>query len=144
MAAAVLKKKLDTAGLSREVAVDSVGTSGFHVGEDADPRAKAVLAEAGYDIDHRGRQVDPDVFEESDLILAMDAANAADLRTLARRTASRHDHVHLMRTFDPEAGPGAEVPDPYYGGERGFRHVLHVIEKSADGIVEHVRGELRK
>jgi protein-tyrosine phosphatase len=30
-----------------------------------------------------------------------------------------------------------EVPDPYYGGIKGFELVLDLIEQASDGLVEH-------
>jgi protein-tyrosine phosphatase len=32
-----------------------------------------------------------------------------------------------------------EVPDPYYGGKRGFEYVLDLIEQGADGFVQHLK-----
>ena len=37
--------------------------------------------------------------------------------------------------FDPEGGPGAEVPDPWYGGQQGFDEVLAMVERTVDVIV---------
>ncbi len=38
--------------------------------------------------------------------------------------------VQLMRDFDPLA-PGADVPDPYYGGADGFTQMYEMLERSA-------------
>ena len=38
--------------------------------------------------------------------------------------------VQLMRDFDPLA-PGADVPDPYYGGAQGFEEMYDMLERSA-------------
>jgi protein-tyrosine phosphatase len=27
------------------------------------------------------------------------------------------------------------VPDPYYGGQRGFDHVIHLLEDGCEGIL---------
>jgi protein-tyrosine phosphatase len=32
-----------------------------------------------------------------------------------------------------------EVPDPYYGGERGFEHVLDLVEDAADGLLFFIK-----
>ena len=41
----------------------------------------------------------------------------------------------MFREFDPRGGYGdLEVPDPYYGGDDGFTHVLAVVERTAKGL----------
>lgn len=143
MAAAVLISKFADAGLA-DVRVRSAGTAGYHIGEDADPRARATLREAGYDLNHRATQVSPEMLHDSDLLLAMDTANADDLRSLANRHGAPRDRIRLLRSFDPSCPDEADVPDPYYGGRDGFRDVLDMIEKSADGVVVYVRDELEQ
>lgn len=142
MAESVLRQKLAAAGLDGRVEVDSAGTAGYHEGSDADPRALAALADGGYRLQHTARQFHPDWLTTSQLILVMDADNLSDVRVLARQHGVAADHVRLLRSFDPDAGPDADVPDPYYGGPDGFAHVLHLIERAADGIVAYVRAQL--
>lgn len=138
MADVVLEQKLDEAGLSDEVRVDSAGTGGWHRGEPMDPRAAAVLAEHGYDpTRHRAQQITSDWFADHDLVLTMDASNYDDVAALAR-TPSDRAKIAMFRSYDPAATPGDdEVPDPWYGGPEGFEHVLDLIERTADAIVAH-------
>lgn len=37
------------------------------------------------------------------------------------------------------SGPEKEVPDPYYGGKRGFELVLDLIEQASDGLIQHLQ-----
>ncbi len=141
MAEAVLRERFAAAGL--DVEVDSAGTGAWHVGNDADPRALATLAAAGYDLSHSARRFEPEWLEGSQLVLAMDRDNYEALLALADRHDVPAEHVRLLRSFDPGAAPTAEVPDPYYGGRDGFTDVLRLIEQAADGVVDHVRAELR-
>lgn len=136
MADVVLESKLADAGLSDVIVVDSGGTGGWHQGEPMDPRAAAVLEEHGYDpARHRARQVDSSWFDDHDLILTMDESNFDDARRLARTPADRAK-VAMFRSYDPVASPGDdEVPDPWYGAERGFENVLRLIERTSDAIV---------
>ena len=67
----------------------------------------------------------------------MDRENLRDLRALAGDDVDP-DRVRLYGDFDP-VEPGAEVPDPYYGGGDGFRVVLAMVERTADAIVEALR-----
>lgn len=143
MAEAVLRRRFDDEGLGGDVTVDSAGTGAWHVGDDADPRALRTLRAAGYDLSHSARRFEPDWLERSHLILAMDRDNYEALLALAERHDVPAEHIRLMRSFDDTAGPDAEVPDPYYGGHDGFDDVLGMLERAADGVVAHVREELR-
>jgi protein-tyrosine phosphatase len=51
--------------------------------------------------------------------------------------------VRLLRSFDPEAPENAEVPDPYYGGDRGFDDVLAMIRVAMPGLLAWVNERLR-
>lgn len=113
-----------------DVEVDSMGTAGYHIGRGADPRAMAALARAGYDLDHIARQASAQGLADSDLVLAMDAGNLADLRAMGV------DAV-LIRTFDPKA-EDHEVPDPYYGSDLDFDEVVAMIQATLRGLREHL------
>jgi protein-tyrosine phosphatase len=88
----------------------------------------------------RGRQVSPADFDSADLLLAMDAQNAADLRDAAPDDAGRAK-VRLLRSYDPaSAGSGdLDVPDPYTGGEEGFALVLDQVQAACEGLLDEVR-----
>jgi protein-tyrosine phosphatase len=127
MAHVVLEQRLADAGLAGRVEVTSSGTGDWHVGKPMDRRAAATLAAAGYDpTRHRAQQWRGN--DEADLVLAMDAANLADI-------GGRSDRVMLFRDFDP-LEPGSEVPDPYYGGDSGFEEVLAMVERTATALVD--------
>jgi protein-tyrosine phosphatase len=124
----VLESRLADAGLDDRVEVASSGTGGWHVGNPMDRRAAATLSSAGYDpTRHRAQQYDATWPGAYDLVLVMDEANLADVGGRTERTG-------LFRDFDP-VDPGAEVPDPYYGGDDGFEEVLAMVERTSDAIV---------
>ncbi|MFM8529550.1 MAG: low molecular weight protein-tyrosine-phosphatase [Ilumatobacteraceae bacterium] len=144
MAEAIIRSRVDDAGLGDRVVVNSAGTDGWHIGEDADPRALATLRAAGYDLHHSGRQFqstwhDPEHPDYGDLVLAMDAANYAVLLELADGPVEHR--VRMMRSFDPalagipDGDPRLDVPDPWFGDIDGFSDVLHMLESAADGLV---------
>jgi protein-tyrosine phosphatase len=135
MAAVVLEAKLADAGLADRVEVSSSGTGDWHVGDPMDRRAAATLTDAGYDPSrHRARQYDHARRTSFDLLLAMDATNLADI-------GGRDERVLLFRDFDP-VDPGADVPDPYYGGPAGFEEVLDMVERTSAAIVDALEREL--
>lgn len=137
MAALVFSEHLRREGLADLVRVTSAGTGPWHVGEPADPRARQTLTAHGYGGEHIAAQVDEEHLA-ADLILAADAGH---LSTLQRKTG---DRVRLLREFDPSAPPGAEVPDPYYGGDDGFAEVIAMIERTVPGLLDWARAELGK
>lgn len=137
MAEAILRDAVSRSDLAGSVEVDSAGTHRYHVGEDADPRTHAVLAEAGYHLVHRARHFDPSWLVQRDLILAMDSGHLRDLRALAHRAGAPADHVLGIRQFDP-AGPG-DVPDPYYDGLAEFREVRRILERTMPALLAHLR-----
>jgi protein-tyrosine phosphatase len=139
MAEAVLRQRFEEARLGSVVVVDSAGTAGWHVGDDADPRARRALDAAGYQLQHRARRFQSDWFWRTDLVLAMDAANLDDLKRMS--SGQFNERIRLLRSFDPLAD-SAEVPDPYYGGMPGFTEVLRMIESAAGGVVDFVSGQL--
>lgn len=138
-AAAVMVHRARAAGVQHRLLVDSAGTSDWHVGEPADRRSAAELARRGVPLDHRGRQFTTRDFARFDLVLAMDGANVAALTAIAPDTGAR-DKIALLRSFDPEAGRDAEVPDPYYGGADGFAAVFAMVDAACAGLIAHLRG----
>jgi protein-tyrosine phosphatase len=136
MAQVVLTRRLADEGLDDRVTVASAGTGDWHVGQPMDPRASATLAGAGYDGSaHRARQYDESWLDDHDLVLAMDHDNLVDL-------GGRSERVGLFRDFDPE-GPAQDVPDPYYGGDDGFRVVLALVERTAYALAAALAEALR-
>ncbi|HEY5957785.1 MAG TPA: low molecular weight protein-tyrosine-phosphatase [Polyangiaceae bacterium] len=137
-AEAVFVKFVHEAGLLEQFDIDSAGTAGYHAGELADSRSRAAAKRRGYAITHRARQFQRSDFAQFDLVCAMDNDNLQALELLAPNDTAR-SKVRLLRSFDPEAPKGAEVPDPYYGGERGFDDVIEICERACRGLLEQAK-----
>ncbi|UJA20836.1 low molecular weight phosphotyrosine protein phosphatase [Thermoleophilia bacterium SCSIO 60948] len=135
-AEAVMRSRVDSAGLAGEVEVDSAGTGDWHVGHPPDARATAAGSNRGIDLAGEARTVEPADFERFDRIVAMDSQNLSDLERLAPDDAALAK-LSLLRDHDPLAVESGErdVPDPYYGGDDGFEHVLDVVERGCDGLL---------
>jgi protein-tyrosine phosphatase len=133
-----MRKLLVLAGLDGAVTVDSAGTGGWHVGEQPDPRSCSTAARRGIVLDHQAWQFTARDFARFDLVLAMDRENLRRLENIAPDATAR-GKMRLLRSFDPTAPPGAEVPDPYYGGQRGFDDVVDICERACEGVIAHVR-----
>jgi protein-tyrosine phosphatase len=132
----VMLHLLQQRGLSHLIGVDSAGTAAYHLGKPADSRAARAAARRGVDLPSRGRQFLESDFQRFAYVLAMDNSNLSDLHSLSR---GRHDEkIYLLRDFDPNSPPGSSVPDPYYGGEPGFEHVLDLCFSACEGLLEHL------
>ncbi|MCP4864958.1 MAG: low molecular weight phosphotyrosine protein phosphatase [Alteromonadaceae bacterium TMED7] len=133
-AEAVFRHKADEAGL--KLTIDSAGTHGYHTGSPPDKRSQAAGQERGYSFKGlKCRRVSDTDFETFDLILAMDQSNLENLREM-----SDPEHHHKIRLMLDFAGyENEEVPDPYYGGKKGFELVLGLIEEASDGLIKALR-----
>lgn len=135
-AEAVMRHKLQLAGLAGQVQVDSAGTAAWHVGKAPDPRTRAAAEQRGYLLhDLRARPVREEDFADFELILAMDHDNLRQLQQLRPRGAAAEVDLFLRRSGLREH----EVPDPYYGGAEGFERVLDMIELACDRLIEQLR-----
>ena len=123
--------------LQGSIAVDSCGTGDWHIGSPPDARATAEALKRGYKLSElRARQLRPEDFDQFDYILAMDDVNH---RQLSRWCPDgQEERLHLFLDFS-DSHKGADVPDPYYGGENGFEDVLDLIEAGAMGLLGHIR-----
>ncbi len=136
----VFRKLVADAGLADAIEIDSAGTIGYHAGKGPDPRMADTLRGRGYPISGRSRQVAAADLRDFDLILAADRENLADLQRLDPAGRQR-DKIRLLVDYcvDQEAD---HVPDPYYGGQRGFEEVADLVEDACAGLLDHLRKRL--
>lgn len=140
MAEGVFRRCVEAAGLASQVRIDSAGTGNWHVGRAPDARAIRIARERGVDISGlRARQVQAADFLLFDFVLAMDGDNRDVLLRLAP-PAQRHK-VSLFLEHAPRSAV-REVPDPYYGDDAAFRHVLDLVEPAAGGLLARVRAQV--
>jgi protein-tyrosine phosphatase len=124
-------------GLDHAIAADSAATHAYHVGKPPDGRAAAAASRRGIDISgYRARQAASEDFRDFDLILAMDRDNRDILARLAPE--DRDGRLRLFLEYAPGLGL-QDVPDPYYGGEDGFEHVLDLAEAASRGLLDELR-----
>ncbi|WP_301547065.1 MULTISPECIES: low molecular weight protein-tyrosine-phosphatase [unclassified Duganella] len=129
----VFRHRAAAAGLADRLVIDSAGTHGYHVGEPPDARSMEHAANRGYDLSaQRSRKVAASDFENFDHVLAMDHDN---LRLLEAACPPRHRHKLGLFMAHASRSDSDVVPDPYYGGGRGFDLVLDYIEDASDGLI---------
>jgi protein-tyrosine phosphatase len=138
----VFRHLVAEAGLTSAFEIDSAGTAGYHSGEPPDHRARAAGKRAGIPVGGEARQFVTADFARFDHVIAMDFANAKDLRRIAP-SAEASAKIRLLRSFDPEAVANAPIPDPYYGEEQGFDDVLELCRTACRYLLEELRKESR-
>lgn len=135
LAEAALRHAANEAGLDLEI--DSAGTANYHVGEPPDPRSIAEAARHGIDISHyRGRQLAPEDFDRFDWIVGMDRSNMRGIEL--RRPANSTVKVVMLMDLVP-GREGAEVADPWYGGEDNFTYTWEDVSRGAEALVALLR-----
>ncbi len=132
-----MRHQVAAAGLTDRIEIDSAGTGDWHIGEPPDGRAQQAAKARGYDLSAlRARQIGPADFERFDLVLAMDAANLAELRK--RCPPQYREKVRLLVDFASDA-TAREIADPYFGGAQGFERVLDQCEDACRGLLGSLR-----
>jgi protein-tyrosine phosphatase len=140
MAEGVFHLLLREEGLDDHIRVDSAGTGGWHVGESPDIRSIRTAAGHGVTLTGSAQQLQSEDFRKFDYIVAMDRSNLENIEGF-RDGLGGDAALYLLREFDPEGGPGAEVPDPYYGGAGGFEDVYGMVERACRGLLGHILEE---
>ncbi|AGP30509.1 arsenate reductase/protein-tyrosine-phosphatase family protein [Corynebacterium terpenotabidum] len=129
----MLRSALEEAGLAESVVLNSCGTTSWHVGEAADPRAVNCLQHAGYPASGHRADVFGPGHRDADLFLVMDAANRKSLV----KEGVDPDRIALFRSFGPAGDK--EVEDPYYGEDADFARAAFQLSEALPGIVEWTR-----
>lgn len=129
-------------GLGRSIHCDSAGLIDYHEGELPDLRMRQAAGRRGYSLTHRSRPASRDDFYHFDLIVAMDEANVRALRHLAPDEAAANRIVR-MADYLPD-GTADHIPDPYYGSEADFEHVVDLLEAACTQLLAAIKPELQQ
>jgi len=136
----VLTDLVEKEGLRDQIDIDSAGTHAYHIGEPPDLRSQEAAFKRGIDLSGlRARQAGKDDFVQFDYVLAMDKDNYKHLQSICPQ-----DQAHKLRLF-LDFAPHLnvpEVPDPYFGGEKGFEYVLDLVEAASKGLLADIRQRL--
>ncbi len=139
----VMRRLVEDAGLADRITIESAGTGAWHAGEPPDRRATLAARRRGFALEGAARAVTPEDFRDFDLLIAMDRSNLGDLLAVAPDEDAA-EKVRLLREFDPRSAgaPDLDVPDPYYGGDRGFETVLDMVEAACRGLLDDLRARV--
>ncbi len=131
LAEGILKSKV----FDFKTMVDSAGTAAYHHGEKPDKRSIAIAKQYGIDISNqRARKFLVEDFDTFDYIYVMDSSNYEDVTSLVRNEADLLKVKLILNEVVPEEN--IDVPDPYYGGDYGFKNVYKMLDEACDVIAE--------
>ncbi|MDX1829172.1 MAG: low molecular weight protein-tyrosine-phosphatase [Lutibacter sp.] len=133
LAEGILKSKL----ITKNIQIDSAGTGSYHVGELPDPRSIAIAKNNGINItDQRARKFVVEDFDNFDLIYVMDAYNYDAVMKLARNEADKAKVDFILNAVFPNEN--LDVPDPYSGGDYGFKNVFKMLDEACEIIAKKI------
>lgn len=133
LAEGILKSKLFRAN----VVIDSAGTGAYHIGEKPDNRSIAIAKINGIDIsDQRARKFLVEDFDEFDLIYVMDNENYRDVIAMARNINDKAKVKMILNEVFPK--DNLDVPDPYLGGDYGFKNVFKMLDEACEIIAKKI------
>ena len=117
-----------------EFEIDSAGTIGYHSGDRADSRMREAARGRGYNLESRARRIEHVDFDRFDLIVTMDEANFTDVEDM-----NPGGKAQVVRMCDYcEKHEQTEVPDPYYGGDKGFQVVIDILEDACRNLLRKI------
>lgn len=135
MAETIFRHLVDECGLTAEFTIDSAGLIDYHEGEKADDRMRRHASMHGYHITHLSRPVEIADFARFDYIIGMDAQNMRALRAMMPddSRAQLLEMASFLRHHESDS-----IPDPYYGGDRGFEHVIAMLEDACASLLSRL------
>ncbi len=140
----IFRNMVDKDQLNEQIQADSAGTIDYHQGSPPDSRMIKTLMQHGYNImPHRARKIKPEDLEQFDLILTMDGENFTDVRSMDKLKQFRNKIVPMCK-FVSGKFRDTDVPDPYYGGQSGFDHVVELLDNACSNLLQSVKGTINK
>ena len=137
-AEAIFKNLINNKGIGNQFIVDSAGTGSWHLGKQADSRMRFAAKQRNINITSNARQIRKDDFQKFKYILVMDDSNFNNVVDLKNRVKGS-DFAKILKIQDfSSIFNEKEVPDPYFGGDAGFDHVLDILEDSVSCFLEDI------
>ena len=143
LAQGVFEALVKSENLQDFITISSAGVGDWHVGNPPDSRMQQTARKHGIQLNSRAHQFQASDFKRMDLVLAMDHSNLSALQQM-RPASELHDKLFLFRSFDPENNGDLEVPDPYYGDDKGFEAVYQMVERTCPKVLDHLKMKLGK
>jgi protein-tyrosine phosphatase len=132
----IMQHLVNERGLSAYFEVDSAGTSAYHTGEGANVHSQEIANSHGIELHSRSMRLESFDLDYFDLLLAMDRSNETNIHQLAGNNKYQQK-IKLLRDYDPSPGE-PEVPDPYFGGLKGFKTVFDIVYRCCENLLNEL------
>lgn len=140
-AEAVMKQLIANEGLTMEIECDSAGTISYHTGDSPDHRMHKAAQNRNIITNGSARQINDTDYNHFNLILTMDEDNYNNVLNMS---PSANCSSEIKKFCDFIADPTiTEIPDPYYGGAKGFEEVLDLLEDGCLSLLEYARTKIK-
>lgn len=156
-AEAVFRSTVEKNGASDKYTIDSCGTGGgasgwykpggfsYHEGDPADSRMTSAAAARGVRLTSRSRPLRPSDVTDFDVIVCMDDENVRSVNIALSYWAEKglisEEYTCMITKMtnylrDDRWSKYDHVPDPYYGGTKGFELVLDLLDDACEGLFD--------
>ena len=138
LAQGVFQDLVNREKLDQKIFISSAGTGNWHIGNLPDERMRQTAQSKGIKLESRAQQFQSKDFIRFNLVLAMDHSNLVRLSEIAPSTLPKNK-LMLFRSFDPESTADQDVPDPYYGGAKGFEEVYSMVKRTCPPLLDYIK-----
>ena len=138
LAQGVFQDLVNREKLDQKIFISSAGTGNWHIGNLPDERMRQTAQSKGIKLESRAQQFQSKDFNRFNLVLAMDHSNLVRLSEIAPSTLPKNK-LMLFRSFDPESTKDQDVPDPYYGGAKGFEEVYSMVKRTCPPLLDYIK-----
>ncbi|MCH6258485.1 low molecular weight phosphotyrosine protein phosphatase [Puniceicoccaceae bacterium K14] len=135
----VMRSLLEESELEDVIECGSAGTINSHAGNPPDPRMSVAGKRRGLPMTGSAQCITERDLDHYDLIITMDDFNMESVRDLDHSGITKNKLVPFCSFCQKHSD--TEVPDPYYGGDAGFEHVLDLLEDGCSQIIEIIKSQ---
>lgn len=139
--AAILNQMIENHPQKDRFVIDSCGLGGWHIGQLPDPRMLKALEARGISVSTKAQKFREVFFHDFDYILAADLDIYHQLLSMAK-DENKKKRVYMMTHFSPGL-KGKEIPDPYWGDDKDFNHVLDLLEIACNDLLNHLSPDIK-
>ena len=137
MAEAIFRDMVNKEGLADKIMIDSAGTGDWHIGNPPHEGTQNILDKNNISYEGiKARQVIEEDVSDFDYVIAMDAENLGNLRSMAG--FSKTGYIGRLLDFVNQSTM-EDVPDPYFTGN--FDEVYELVTAGCRGLLDVIRSE---
>ena len=132
MAQYVMQAKVDRAGLSDQILIDSAATSTEALGCTIHSGSRRVMDEHNIKYaDHIARQITPEDYDKYDLIVGMDDSNKRNLINFYK--GDPEGKISILLEFTGVSDP---IADPWYTGN--FEETYDDVDRGCEALLNYI------